>query len=140
MLYQLGVLSVKVQPFNVSRVQSDQTTEYVAKPVLGAEPPMEYVGEGANTWRLTGELFPKVLGGLGEFELLQAMRKSGRPQFLLRGDGRPMGWVVIQKVSTREQHLAADGVGRKMTVDIELRRAASPGKLALFSILAGLFS
>lgn len=140
MLYQLGVLSVKVQPFNVNKVQSDRSTDYVAKPVLGAEPPMEYVGEGANTWRLSGDLFPKVIGGLNELQLLQAMRESGRPQFLLRGDGTPMGWVVIEKVSTREQHLAADGVGQKITVDIEVRRAGRPSRLALFSILLGLFT
>lgn len=140
MLYQLGVLSVKVQPFNVNKVQSDRSTDYVPKPVLGAEPPMEYVGEGANTWRLSGDLFPKVIGGLNELQLLQAMRESGRPQFLLRGDGTPMGWVVIEKVSTREEHLAADGVGQKITVDIEVRRAGRPSRLALFSILLGLFT
>ena len=101
---------------------------------------MEYVGEGANTWRLTGDLFPKVIGGLNELQLLQAMRTSGRPQFLLRGDGTPMGWVAIEKVSTLEQHLSTDGVGQKITVDIEVRRAGRPSRLALFSIVLGLFS
>ncbi len=140
MLYQLGVLSIKVHPFNVSRVSSDRMTDYVAKPVLGREPPMEYVGEGANSWRLTGDLFPKVIGGLNELQLLQAMRTSGRPQFLLRGDGTPMGWVAIEKVSTLEQYLSTDGVGQKITVDIEVRRAGRPSRLALFSIVLGLFS
>lgn len=140
MLYQLGVLSIKVHPFNVSRVSSDAATDYVAKPVLGREPPMEYVGEGANTWRLTGDLFPRVIGGLNELQLLQAMRTSGRPQYLLRGDGTPLGWVVIEKVSTLAQYLGTDGVGQKITVDIEVRRAGRPSRLALFSIVQGLFS
>ncbi len=140
MLYQLGVLSIKVQPFNVNKVQSDAFTDYVAKPVLGVEPPMEYVGEGAHTWRLSGDLFPKVIGGLSELSLLHAMRESGRPQFLLRGDGTPLGWVVIEKVGAREAHLGGDGVGQKITVDIELRRAGRPNRLSLFSILLGIFT
>jgi phage protein U len=140
MLYQLGVLSIKVHPFNVNKVQGDASTDYVPKPVLGAEPPMEYVGEGANTWRLSGDLFPKVIGGLNELQLLHSMRSSGRPQFLLRGDGTPLGWVVIEKVSTREEHLGGDGVGQKISVDIEVRRAGRPSRLALFTILLGLFT
>ena len=140
MLYQLGVLSVKVHPFNVNKVRSDAATDYVAKPVLGAEPPMEYVDEGANTRRLHGDLFPKVIGGLSELQLLQAMRTSGHPQYLLRGDSTPMGWVVIERVGTREEHLAGDGIDQKITVDIEVRRAGRLGRLALFTILSGLFT
>ena len=51
-----------------------------------------------------------------------------------------MGWVAIEKVSTLEQHLSTDGVGQKITVDIEVRRAGRPSRLALFSIVLGLFS
>lgn len=105
MLYQLGALSIKVHPFNVDKVQREAATDYVPKPILGTEPPMEYVGEGANTWRLSGQLFPKVIGGMSELALLHAMRESGRPQFLLRGDGVPFGWVVIARVSERSQYL-----------------------------------
>lgn len=139
MLYQLGALSIKVHPFNVDKVQADAATDFVPKPVIGAEPPMEYVGEGANTWRLSGQLFPKVIGGMRELALLHAMRASGRPQFLLRGDGVPLGWVVIERVSSSEESLAADGVGQKIRVDIEVRRAGKPSKLALFTLLIGLF-
>lgn len=140
MLYQLGALSIKVHPFNVDKVQRDAATDFVPKPVLGAEPPLEYVGEGANTWRLSGQLFPRVIGGQSELALLHAMRQSGQPQFLLRGDGVPFGWVVIEKVSERSQHLAADGVGQQISVDIEVRRAGKPSRLSLFSLLIGLFT
>lgn len=140
MLYQLGALTVKVAPFNVDKIQREAATDFVAKPVIGAEPPMEYVGEGANTWRLSGTLFPKVIGGLDELDVLHQMRESGRPQFFQRGDGKPMGWVVIEEVSERSTHLAADGVGRKIEVEIKLRRSGRPSRLSLFTILAGFFT
>lgn len=139
MLYQLGSLAIQVHPFNVDQVQRDSHTDYAPKPVLGKMPPMEYVGEGANTWRLSGKLFPKMLGGMDELDILHEMRTSGQPQFLHRGDGRPLGWVVIEKVSEREEHLAPDGIGRKITVDIDLRATSQPSRLSLFSVLAGIF-
>ena len=139
MLYQLGALAVKVAPFNFDTVQRDASTDYVPKPVVGAEPPMEYVGEGANTWRLSGQLFPKVIGGMDELALLHSMRESGQPQYLQRGDGTPMGWVVIESVSERSRHLAADGVGQQIEVTVEVRRAGAPSRLSLFSVLAGFF-
>lgn len=140
MLYQLGVLSIRVQPFNVDKYQRDGTTDYAAKPVLGAEPPLEYVGEGANTLTLSGSLFPKAIGGLTELEILEAMRTSGTPQYVLRGDGRPMGWYAIQSVSEAGEHLAHDGVARKIGITIKMRRAGKPSRLALFAILLGLFT
>lgn len=139
MLYQLGALHIKVAPFNVDSVNRKSATDFVAKPVVGAEPPMEYVGEGATTWRLSGTLFPKVIGGLSELDVLHGMRENGSPQFLQRGDGRPMGWVVIESVGERSSHLAADGVGRKIDVTIKLRRTGKPSRLSLFGILAGFF-
>jgi phage protein U len=140
MLYQLGALSIKIHPFNINEIQAEAATDYVPKPVLGAEPPMEYVGEGAHTWTLSGDLFPKTIGGLDELGILHAMRSRGHPQFLLRGDGVPMGWVVIESVSTRNTHLAADGVGQKISVTVKLRRAGRPSRLALATILLGLFT
>lgn len=140
MLYQLGNLAIQVHPFNVDTVAHDAQTDYVAKPVLGAEPPLEYVGEGANRWRLSGKLFPKVIGGMNELQLLQEMRQSGQPQYLTRGDGEVMGWVAIERVSTREERLAHDGVGQKISVDIDVRRAGAPSSLAFVSIILGLFT
>lgn len=139
MLYQLGALSITVAPFNVDKVQMSSSTDYAAKPVIGTMPPLEYVGEGATTWRLSGTLFPKVIGGMSQLAILHQMRERGQPQFLQRGDGAPMGWVVIEKVMERSSHLAADGVGRKVDVTIHLKKSGRPSKLALFTILAGFF-
>jgi len=138
MLYKLGTLTIKVQPFNVDRVITSGDTDFVWKPIVGAESPPEYVGEGANTFTLSGTLFPKVLGGLDELALLQRMRAQGETQWLQRGDGKPMGWVVILNVTTSETDLAGDGVGQKTAVSMKLRRAKAPNADALFRITSGL--
>lgn len=140
MLYMLGSLRIEVHPFNVHQVGQTGATEYAVKPVVGVEPPLEFVGEGSNELSLSGRLFPAELGGLDELALLERMRGSGRPQYLMRGDGRPMGWWAILSVATRSSHLSQNGVGRKVEVDISLRRAGPPPATAYFSLMAGLFA
>ena len=139
MLYQLGTLTIRVAPFNVDRVTTTGATDYASKPVVGAMPPLEYVGEGANTMKLSGKLFPKVIGGLTELAILEGMRTSGSPQYLVRGDGVPLGWYVITQVTSKEDHLDVDGVGQQIDVSISLTKSGRPSRSSLFSLLAGLF-
>ncbi|SOC47668.1 hypothetical protein SAMN05892877_13218 [Rhizobium subbaraonis] len=138
MIYALGSLSIKVAPFNVSQVSRDATTDFVAKPVIGAEPPMEYVGEGANKMTLSGQLLPRKLGGLSELDHLHQMRASGQPQYLMRGDGTPFGWHVIESVAERSTYLDARGVGQVIEVTITLRRAGKPAAGAFFSVISNI--
>ncbi|WP_099867837.1 phage tail protein [Pararhizobium haloflavum] len=139
MLYRLGSLAIKVHPFNVHQVGREAAADYAFKPVIGAEAPGEFVGEGANTWSFEGQLLPRKIGGLDELEILDQMRSSGLPQYLIRGDGRPMGWVVIESVSEQSTYLDPQGVGQVITVSIRVRRAPKPSPGSYFSIVSGFF-
>lgn len=138
MLYQLGALSIQVAPFNVHDVSETGDTEYAVKPVVGREPPLEFVGEGGNEMSLSGRLFPHEFGGLSELDVLQQMRSSGKPQYLMRGDGRPLGWFAILTVDAKSSFLDRKGVGRRVDVSISLRRAQTPSAQSFFSLMAGL--
>ncbi len=139
MLYTLGSLSIEIAPFNVHDVSETGTTEYASKPVAGAEPPLEYVGEGSNEMRLSGRLFPMSIGGLDELELLRQMRVSGKPQYLMRGDGTPKGWWAITSVDQQSTYLGRVGVGKQIDVSITMTRAQKPPAQSFFSLVAGLF-
>jgi len=138
MLYSLGSLSIEVAPFNVHEVTESGSPDYAAKPVVGAEQPLEFVGEGSNEMTLSGRLFPMSLGGLDELELLTQMRVSGKPQYLMRGDGTPRGWWVITNVNTRSAYLGRVGIGKQIDVSISLIRAQKPAAQSFFSLVAGL--
>lgn len=140
MLYLLGALSIEVAPFNVHEVWETGSTDYAIKQIAGVEPPLEYVGEGANEMTLNGRLFPEALGGAGGLELLSQMRVSGRPQFLMRGDGRPLGWQAITHVDTGSRYLDGQGVGKLIGVSISLRRSRAPGAGSFFSLMQGLLT
>jgi phage protein U len=112
----------------------------VEKPVLGARPPLEWVGEGAESWSIKARIFPHRFGGLGDLKKLYQARAAGRPLYLMRGDGAQMGWVVIERVSERSSYLDAEGIGRVIDVDIAVRRAAKPSNGSFFSVFSGMFS
>lgn len=139
MLLMIGPVRLDVAPFNAVSHEQSRETAFVAKPVLGGREPLEYVGEGPATVSVAGKLFPEKFGGLTSLEILNLARASGVPQWLMRGDGGMMGWVVIDRVTERSTYLDRKGVGKMIDVDIGMRRVGIPLAATFFSALAGLF-
>lgn len=127
MLYQVGGVTFEVVAPNVHEVEADGETAFAEKPIAGGPTILEHVGEGVGTLRLVGRLFPKKLGGLSSLSTLAALRRSGEPQHVMRGDGTPLGWFVIVKIAEHSTHLARDGVGQQIEFSIELKASDAPG-------------
>ena len=140
MLMSLGPIRFEVYPLNPTEYEHGHESGFVEKPVLGARPPLEWVGEGPESWSIRARIFPHRFGGLGDLKKLYQARAAGRPLYLMRGDGAQMGWVVIEKVSERSSYLDAEGIGRVIDVDIAVRRSAKPSNGSFFSVFSGLFA
>ena len=140
MLMMIGPVQFKVAPFNATEYARTHTASHVAKQIMGASPAMEFTGEGEESWQIRAILFPEKFGGEGTLSILSLMRKSGAPQYMLRGDGGLMGWVVIDSVNERSSYLDPSGVGRIIEVDIALRRTTAPLAGAFFSTLSQVFT
>lgn len=140
MLMSLGPIRFEVHPFNATQYGHDHETGFAEKPVLGARPSLEWVGEGQESWSITAIIFPHKFGGLGDLKKLYQARAAGRPLYLMRGDGSQMGWVVIDRVSERSSYLDGKGIGRVVEIDIAVRRAAKPSDGAFYSVFSGVFS
>ena len=126
MLAQLRSVQFEVWPLNAHQTSRDAAADYAAKPTLGRLPSREFVGEGDEKVTISGRVFPKKFGGLDGLQALDALRRSGVAQLLMRGDGQVMGWFVIETVRERADRLAADGVGRVIEFDVGLARADVP--------------
>lgn len=137
MLMKLGPVAFQVWPFNATGMSHTHETSFAEKPVVGARPPLEWVGEGPETWTIQARLFPAKFGGMEDLQKLQQARTSGKPQYLVRGDGKPMGWVAIERVTERASYLDSKGVGQIIDVDIEVKRTGKPSDGSFFSIMSG---
>ena len=140
MLMVLGPIQFEVWPFNATEYEHGHETSFAEKPVLGTRPPLEWVGDGPEVWTLHARIFPRRFGGLEDLKKLAQARASGKPQYLMRGDGAQMGWVVIEKVQESSSYLDVKGVGQVIEIDIAVRRSAKPSNGSYFSLLSGLFS
>ena len=138
MLMMLGALTLEVWPFNPVSTGCDSGGDYVEKPVMGRRPPLEFVGEASESFSISAKLFPAKLGGLSSLNRLHALRKSGVPQYLMRGDGVPQGWYVVTTVNEKSSYLDAKGVGQQIDVEISLRRADAPQAADFFACVIGM--
>lgn len=137
MLYALGSLTFTVAPFNASEIERVSAMDFAKKELLGRRRGHERVGEGEEQITLHGSIFPETLGGLDGLALLDSMRAQGVPQMLIRGDGTPLGWFLIERVRETGRHLNAQGVAKQIEFTVELTRDDKPSPE---NFLASLFS
>ncbi|WP_336801729.1 phage tail protein [Kaistia sp. MMO-174] len=138
MLAILGAVIFEIAPVNLHAVEHGSEARFAEKPIMGRRPPLEFVGEGAESFGLTVKLFPEKLGGLGTLDDLAAMRASGIAQYFMRGDGVPLGWFVVEKLSEKSSYLGGQGVGRVIDVDISIKRADAPSGSDFFASILGM--
>jgi phage protein U len=137
MLMKLGPVAFQIFPLNATGYTHNHETPYAEKAVVGARPLLEWVGDGAETWTIQARLFPAKMGGLDDLQKLYQARASGKPQYLVRGDGKALGWVAIERISEKSSYLDAKGVGQIIDVDIDVKRTGKPSDGSFFSIMAG---
>lgn len=133
MLGQLGPVTFEVWPVNLHETDRQAAADHVAKDVLGALRPREFVGEGDDQMTLRGRLFPEKFGG--STDDLHALRISGTAQVYVRGDGRAMGWWLIERVSERASYLDGQGRGRVIEFEVSMVRAVPPAPASYLSTL-----
>lgn len=139
MLYAFGPLAFEVAPFNAHEIERRHGADFAAKDLLGRRRGHEYVGDGDETVSFTGKMFPHKLGGMESLDILDALRASGAPQMLLRGDGKVFGWFILTQARERSSFMDARGIGRVIDVDIELLRDDAPSATDYVASLFNLF-
>jgi len=142
MLYMIGAVTLDTAPFSIDEVERSASADFAVKPVIGAAPRREFMGEGDDTIVLTGQLLPTVVGGLTELETLHGFRRAGQQLPVMRGDGKMFGWFAITKIDEAHEDLERDGVGFKVAHTISLVKVgpegASPSIVGALQSLFGL--
>lgn len=132
-LYQFGMaMFFQVWPFNVHETTHTTHTDWSRKEIAGAPIFREWVGEGDEEIVLRGRVFPhayagrKMGTGLGDLDRLDEMRRYGKANMLLRGDGIALGWFVIERLSRGHHFLDQQGIGRQIDFEASFQRVPAP--------------
>jgi phage protein U len=139
MLYALGPLDFEIAPFNTHQFGREHAADFAPKDLLGSRRGHEFVGDGEEIVKMAVKLFPHKLGGLDSLDMLNSLRGIGGPQFLMRGDGVPLGWYLITHVGETSTYLDRQGVGRMIDVEIELVKDEAPDAADYVASLFTLF-
>lgn len=126
MLYSWGTIQFEVSPLNVHESDHVTGTDWARKEIAGAGVYREWVGEGDEEIVLRGRIFPQKLGGLSELEMLESFRRAGQAEQLMRGDGQPMGWFVLERLARTHRFLDQSGVGQVIQFEATFMRCPVP--------------
>lgn len=136
MLFMLGGVRVSHSGFNVDKMGRENKASFAEYKVVGAEPKYEFMGDEQRKITLSGTIYPLAIGGYPALSALEAMRQSGVPTMLVRGDGGFSAWVIIESVKESHAHLTYQGVGQEVEHEITLLRADPPMAAGLGSFLS----
>lgn len=140
MLYSIGPLALDTFPFAADEVVRDASADFATKQLVGRLPGREFMGEGEDTLRISGQLVPTKIGGLTELETAHALRRAGQALPVMRGDGRALGWFVIERIREEHADLERDGVGFTVKHEIGLTKVDPPAAAAAGNLIGTLLS
>lgn len=138
MLGMFGPIMFEIQPVNFTDTSREATAGFAEKSVVGRRQPLEFVGDQSETVSISVKLFPFHFGGLDEIEILDDIRKAGKPQYYMRGDGTAMGWFVLETMSESSSSIGPGGVGREVDVELSLKRCDPPGEADFYASIGGM--
>ena len=121
--------------FNLTGHDGKTASAFAKHEVLGSSPIYEGTGEDEGTCTLSGVIHPAHFGGLGTLSVLEAARQAAVPLPLMRGDFTPLGWVLIQNLTQKNDYIDEKGVGREIQFTVELLRVGTPDVGMASSIL-----
>jgi phage protein U len=82
----------------------------------------QYTGPDEDAITLPGSIYPEWRGGYGQLDDLRNLAAQGRPQRLIDGFGRMLGWWVIEEVTDKQTFHNRDGTPRRMDFMLTLAR------------------
>lgn len=128
MLASLGPINFNLTNDLVSISQKD-TSSWAKHEVLGTGLVYEDTGDGEGTVTLKGTLRPYLFrGALNALAALRAARAAKQPLPLTRGDYTPIGWFIINEITSEHTSLhPLSGVGQEVEYTVELLACGSPG-------------
>jgi len=132
-LYVWGEVQWTNIEFNTHEIDHETSTDWAHKEIAGAPIYREWVGENDELVYIRGMVFPYRIRGLSMLEMFEAKRRQGIADMIVRGDGRPMGWFVCEKLIRQHHFLSTEGVGQQITFEAIFARVPVPVSDQYFS-------
>ncbi|WDD95920.1 phage tail protein [Burkholderia sp. FERM BP-3421] len=122
MLASLGQFAFGLPTLAYQDLRRSMDWKHVTAPRVGVRDASQFTGPGKDTVTLNGVLAPQLAGTLDSLDELRAMAARGDAYVLVDGAGHVYGAYLIESLDETQAYLQRDGVPRKITFSIVLRR------------------
>jgi len=137
-LLALGPHVFDIEPLNFQTIERTTEVLWPAVSRFGNRPGRQMTGYGEDPILISGLLYPDELGGRAELEALRATQAAALPVPMIGWAGN--GWaalmyglVVILRIDDQQSFINRQGLGRRISFDIEVAPFPAAGKpLGLF--------
>lgn len=121
---------------NITGRNKNARMSFAKHDVIGGAPVYEAMGADETTATLECILHPFHFGGLGRLEALQLAMQAQTPLSLMRGDGVPLGWHIINEIDEKHGDIFLGGVGQEVSFNMKLTRVDTPISSMVTSIVS----
>lgn len=118
----LGLFVFGLHTLPYQQLQRQTQWRHPSAARVGRRPARQFVGEGDDTFTLSGTLMPEITGGKVSLALVRAMADTGKSWPLLEGSGTFYGFYVIESIDQTGSLFFSDGSPRKIDFSIKLVR------------------
>ncbi|WP_068312556.1 phage tail protein [Polycladidibacter hongkongensis] len=124
--YIFGGVMFEGQAIGSMQLSREAGNRIARHQVLDGGIAMERVGTGEEPFAITGVLAP--FAGFSALDLMGQLRAiQASPQLLMRGDGRLLGWYLLENLSEKHQYISGGGTGRKVEFTAKFTRMGGAG-------------
>lgn len=121
---------------NITGRTRSEKMAYAKHDVVGGNPVYEAMGQDEATASLECVLYPYHFGGSSRIDALYLAMEAETPLSLMRGDGVPLGWHVINEIEEKHSEISAVGVGQQIDFTLKLTRVDTPATSLITSIMS----
>ncbi|MFW2072637.1 phage tail protein [Acinetobacter gerneri] len=137
-LTMMRIGTFKFAIYSAAYQELNRSTDYAwgEQSVFGGWDNLQFLGPGQDVQNLTGVIFPEFTGTSGTIDSLRDLALDGKPQLLLSGTGKLMGYWVITRIEEGQTKFAAFGVPRRQEFAISIRKYGDKaGQMGLLASL-----
>lgn len=135
----LGPYAFQALGFSFRGQSSDLATPWAELETTMRMDSLQWTGPKSSSFSIEGVIFDEAFGGQGSLDGIKGAAEAGRPLMLVTRAGRVHGMHVIFGVREQRDHIRFDGLARRNSYSIELRRYSGAGAGGIVGAVLSLF-
>lgn len=121
-LMSLGLFTFSIQTAPFETLKRSTAQRWEAKNRIGQGPAYQWTGPGEDTITVDGTLAPPITGAAANLDRLREMAAGGKAWILTSGSGEVLDKWFIANVEETRAHMLGNGIARKTSFSLTLRR------------------